>query len=53
MSAPVTGVALSPIAGLHDRGNCSGGLEKGLVVLLIALALRSVAVYRDERRPPP
>lgn len=48
-----TGVALSPIAGLHDRGNYSGALEKGLVLLLIALALRSVAVYRDERRPPP
>ncbi|RNM12619.1 hypothetical protein EFL26_18575 [Nocardioides pocheonensis] len=48
-----TGVALSPIAGLHDRGNYSGGLEKGLVVLMIALALRSVAAYRDERRPAP
>jgi hypothetical protein len=39
----LAGVALSPLAGLHDRGNFSGGLEKGLVVLLLAAALGAAA----------
>lgn len=30
-----TGVALAPIAGLYDRGNYSGAVEKGVVLLLI------------------
>jgi len=39
----LTGLALSPIAGLHERGNFSGGLEKGLVVLVLATALGAAA----------
>jgi hypothetical protein len=35
----LTGVALSPIAGLAERGAYSGALEKGLVLALIARAL--------------
>jgi len=38
----LTGIALSPLAGLHDRGNYSGGLEKGLVLLMVAFALDAV-----------
>lgn len=35
----VTGVVLSPIAGLYDRGNFSGAVEKGVVLWIIATAL--------------
>jgi hypothetical protein len=45
----LAGVALSPIAGLHDRGNFSGGLEKGLIVLMLAMALEA-AVGRAQSR---
>lgn len=50
-----TGLALSPIAGLYDSGNYSGGIEKGLVVLLVARALGAVVVasrpHEDPTRP--
>ncbi len=35
----VAGVVLSPIAGLYDRGNFSGAVEKGIALWLIAAAL--------------
>jgi hypothetical protein len=37
----LTGLALSPIAPLHDRGAYSAGVEKGLALLFIGLGLRS------------
>lgn len=37
----LTGLALSPISLLHDRGACSAGVEKGLALIFIALGLRS------------
>lgn len=45
----LTGLLLSPIAGLYDRGNYSGGIEKGLVVLVVALALSALHRRRSER----
>ena len=42
----LTGIALSPLVGLHDRGNYSGALEKGVVMLLIAAALGSLGSAR-------
>ncbi len=36
----LTGLALSPIAPLLDRGAYSGGVEKGLAMLIIALAIQ-------------
>lgn len=44
------GVVLAPIAGLYDRGNYSGGIAKGLVVLSVALALSRLT---DAGRRPP
>jgi hypothetical protein len=41
-----TGIALAPIAGLHDRGAYSGALEKGLVLLVVARGLAEVARAR-------
>src|SRR4051812_46382074 len=38
----LTGLALSPIAPLHDRGAYSAGIEKGLALALIAWELRSL-----------
>ena len=43
-----TGIALSPIAGLSDHGAYSAGLEKGAVMLLVALGFREV-VASDHR----
>ena len=43
----VTGLALSPIAGLYDSGNYSGCLEKGIVVILIARSLRAAAAIPE------
>ena len=37
----VTGLLLSPIAPLHDRGGYSAGVEKGLAVAVIAIGLRA------------
>ena len=37
----LTGLALSPIAPLHNRGAYSAGVEKGLELLFIGLGLRS------------
>ena len=34
----LNGILLSPIAGLHDRGSYSGGIAKGVVLLLIMRA---------------
>jgi len=39
----LTGILLSPVAGLHDRGSYSAGLEKGLVTFLVARALWQLA----------
>lgn len=35
----LTGIALSPIAPLHDRGAYSAGVEKGLALAIVAFAL--------------
>ena len=37
----VTGLLLSPIAPLHERGGYSAGVEKGLAVAIIAIGLRT------------
>lgn len=37
----LTGLVLSPIAPLHDRGGYSAGVEKGLALAFIAYGLRS------------
>jgi hypothetical protein len=42
----LTGLLLAPIAPLHERGAYSGAVEKGVVLAVIGLALRSVC-----RRP--
>lgn len=38
----LTGLALSPISPLHDRGGYSAGVEKGLALMLIGFGLRSL-----------
>ena len=38
----LTGLALSPIAPLHERGAYSAGVEKGFAVIVGALGLRSL-----------
>jgi hypothetical protein len=45
----LTGLALSPIAGLSDRGGYSSGIEKALVVWLVA---RALAEHRTCRAAP-
>ena len=40
----LTGVALSPIAPLHDSGSYTGGIEKAVAVLILAVAVRQFAV---------
>jgi hypothetical protein len=48
----LTGLALSPVAPLHDRGAYSAGIEKGLALALIACGLRSLCLLdRPARRP--
>ena len=37
-----TGLALAPIAPLHNRGAYSAGIEKGLCLVLIGMGLQSV-----------
>ncbi len=39
----LTGVALSPIAPLHDSGSYTGGIEKAVAVLILAMAVRQFA----------
>ena len=38
----LTGVALSPIAPLHDSGSYTGGIEKAVGVLILGLAMRQL-----------
>lgn len=38
----LTGVALSPIAPLHDSGSYTGGLEKAVAVMILGLAIRQL-----------
>ena len=38
-----TGLALSPIAPLHDRGGYSAGVEKGVAIAVIAVGMRAFA----------
>ena len=38
----LTGIALSPIAPLHDRGSYTGGIEKAVAVLILGLAIRQL-----------
>jgi hypothetical protein len=44
----LTGLLLSPIAGLADRGAYSAGIEKGLVLWLVA---RALVELRDQHLP--
>ena len=37
-----TGLAFAPIAPLHERGAYSAGIEKGLVLALVAVGMRTV-----------
>jgi hypothetical protein len=39
----IAGIVLSPVAGLHERGSYSAGLEKALVTFLLARALWRLA----------
>ena len=39
----LNGVLLSPLAGLHDRGSYSGGIAKGVVLLLVMRAATRAA----------
>jgi hypothetical protein len=50
----LTGLALSPIAPLHERGAYSGAVEKGLVLAVVAYALwsRRSQVGGHEGRSP-
>ena len=45
----LTGLALSPIAPIHDRGAYSAGIEKGLVLALLALGMKQLA--RKDAQP--
>ena len=38
-----TGVALSPIAPLHDSGSYTGGVEKAVAVMILGFAIRQLA----------
>ena len=40
----LTGVALSPIAPLHDSGSYTGGIEKAVGVLILGLAIRKFSI---------
>jgi hypothetical protein len=46
----LTGLALSPIAGLSDRGGYSSGIEKALVLWLVARALAEHRTCRSAQR---
>jgi hypothetical protein len=45
----LNGILLSPIAGLHDRGSYSGGIAKGVVLLLV---MRAACRAAQEPRHP-
>jgi hypothetical protein len=45
----LTGLALWPIAAIHDRGAYSAGIEKGLVLALLALGMKQLA--RKDAQP--
>jgi hypothetical protein len=45
----LTGLALSPIAPIHDRGAYSAGIEKGLVLALLALGMKQLV--RKDAQP--
>jgi hypothetical protein len=49
----LTGLALSPIAPLHDRGAYSAGVEKGAAVAVVALGLSAWARARTRRHGVP
>lgn len=42
----LTGLALSPIAPLHERGGYSAGVEKGLAVFFMAWGMRALCCRR-------
>jgi hypothetical protein len=42
----VAGLALSPIAPLHERGGYSAGVEKGLAVFFMALGMKAILKKR-------
>ncbi len=44
----LTGVALSPIAPLHDSGSYTGGIEKAVAVLILGLATRHFAASQPQ-----
>ncbi|HEY6182278.1 MAG TPA: hypothetical protein VIW67_08530, partial [Terriglobales bacterium] len=45
--ALLTGLALAPVAPLHDRGAYSAGIEKGFVLAVVALALSQLKNKRE------
>jgi hypothetical protein len=47
-ASTLPGLALSPIAPLHDRGAYSGAVEKGIALAIVALGIRQV----DQRTAP-
>jgi hypothetical protein len=40
----LTGLALSPIAPLHDSGSYTGGVEKAVAVMILGLAIRQLSL---------
>jgi hypothetical protein len=42
----LAGLALSPIAPIHDRGTYSGAVEKGIGLALLALAMHTACERR-------
>ncbi|GEM_PF-3412091 len=42
----LTGLALAPVSPLHDRGAYSAGIEKGLVLAILAMGMRSLSGRR-------
>lgn len=44
----LTGLALAPLAPLHDRGAYSAGVEKGLALAVVALALSRLKNAREK-----
>lgn len=48
----LNGILLSPLAGLHDRGSYSGGIAKGVVLLLVMRAACRAATAEQTSRYP-
>jgi hypothetical protein len=46
----LNGILFSPIAGLHDRGSYSGGIAKGIVLLLVMRAACRAAAGEETSR---